>query len=127
MRGLLLFHGQALLSETVVRVSETQIKAYYNVCLHQGRLLRDGPSHNTELRCPFHGFCWTLQGKLAHFPSQWDFPQIDKSKFSLREVKVGPEHFDRIALAAMATPWVPRNPRKIDGPAQVREILDLAA
>jgi maleylacetate reductase len=46
---------------------------------------------------------------------------------SLREVKVGPEHFDRIALAAMATPWVPRNPRKIDGPAQVREILDLAA
>jgi maleylacetate reductase len=46
---------------------------------------------------------------------------------SLREVKVGPEHFDRIALAAMATPWVPRNPRKIEGPAQVREILNLAA
>jgi maleylacetate reductase len=46
---------------------------------------------------------------------------------SLREVNVGPEHFDRIALAAMATPWVPRNPRKIEGPAQVREILELAA
>src|SRR6478735_3554347 len=46
---------------------------------------------------------------------------------SLREVKVGSEHFDRIALAAMATPWVPRNPRKIEGPAQVREILNLAA
>jgi maleylacetate reductase len=46
---------------------------------------------------------------------------------SLHEVKVGPEHFDRIALAAMATPWVPRNPRKIEGPAQVREILNLAA
>ena len=25
------------------------------------------------------------------------------------------------------TPWVPRNPRKIDGPAQVRDILVLAA
>jgi len=24
------------------------------------------------------------------------------------------------------TPWVPRNPRKIDGPAQVREILMMA-
>jgi len=46
---------------------------------------------------------------------------------SLREVKVGPENFDRIAQQAMATPWVPRNPRKIEGPAQVREILDLAA
>lgn len=46
---------------------------------------------------------------------------------SLREVNVGPEHFDRIATQAMATPWVPRNPRKIDGPAQVREILDMTA
>jgi maleylacetate reductase len=46
---------------------------------------------------------------------------------SLREVKVAPEHFDRIAQQAMATPWVPRNPRKIEGPAQVREILDMAA
>jgi maleylacetate reductase len=46
---------------------------------------------------------------------------------SLREVNIGAEHFDRIAEQAMHTPWVPRNPRKIDGPAQVREILELAA
>ena len=46
---------------------------------------------------------------------------------SLQEVSVGPEHFDRIAEQAMATPWIPRNPRKIDGPAHVREILLLAA
>ena len=46
---------------------------------------------------------------------------------SLHEVKIGPEHFERIAEQAMATPWIPRNPRKIDGPAQVREILVLAA
>src|ERR1700733_5054520 len=46
---------------------------------------------------------------------------------SLLDVRVGPEHFDRIAEQAMGTPWIPRNPRKIDGPAQVREILQLAA
>jgi maleylacetate reductase len=46
---------------------------------------------------------------------------------SLGEVKIGKEHFDRIAAQAMGTPWVPRNPRKIDGPAQVKEILELAA
>ena len=46
---------------------------------------------------------------------------------SLQDVRVGPEHFDVIAEQAMRTPWVPRNPRKIDGPAQVREILLLAA
>ncbi|MBV8613367.1 MAG: iron-containing alcohol dehydrogenase [Acetobacteraceae bacterium] len=46
---------------------------------------------------------------------------------SLSAVKVGPEHFERIAEQAMHTPWVPRNPRPIAGPAQVREILELAA
>jgi maleylacetate reductase len=46
---------------------------------------------------------------------------------SLRDVRIGPEHFDRIAEQAMGTPWVPRNPRRIDGPAEVREILVLAA
>jgi len=46
---------------------------------------------------------------------------------SLQDVRVGPEHFDAIAEQAMRTPWVPRNPRRIDGPAQVREILVIAA
>ncbi len=46
---------------------------------------------------------------------------------SLQDVRIGPEQFDRIAQQAMGTPWIPRNPRKIDGPAQVREILVLAA
>jgi maleylacetate reductase len=46
---------------------------------------------------------------------------------SLQDVRIGPEHFDRIAEQAMKTPWVPRNPRPIAGPEQVREILLLAA
>jgi len=46
---------------------------------------------------------------------------------SLGAVQVGPENFARIAEGAMDTPWVPRNPRPIAGPAEVREILDLAA
>jgi maleylacetate reductase len=46
---------------------------------------------------------------------------------SLRDVGVGAEHFEAIARQAMATPWVPRNPRRIAGPAELREILSLAA
>jgi alcohol dehydrogenase class IV len=46
---------------------------------------------------------------------------------SLGAVNIGADSFDRIAEQAMGTPWVPRNPRPIAGPAQVREILDLAA
>jgi alcohol dehydrogenase class IV len=46
---------------------------------------------------------------------------------TLSAVNVGEGAFARIAEQAMGTPWIPRNPRKIDGPAQVREILALAA
>ena len=46
---------------------------------------------------------------------------------SLNEVRIGPEHFEKIAEQSMRTPWVPRNPRRIDSSAQIREILTLAA
>ena len=46
---------------------------------------------------------------------------------SLSAVNIGPESFGHIAEGAMETPWVPRNPRPIDDPMQVREILNLAA
>jgi maleylacetate reductase len=46
---------------------------------------------------------------------------------SLGAVGVGLESFDDIATQAMNTPWVPRNPRRINGPAQIREVLELAA
>ena len=46
---------------------------------------------------------------------------------SLSAVKIGKEHFARIAEQAMGTPWVPRNPRPIAGPAEVLQILELAA
>jgi hypothetical protein len=37
----------------------------------------------------------------------------------LATVGIGRDVFPRIAEAAMATPWVPYNPRRIAGPAQV--------
>ncbi|MFZ5915284.1 MAG: maleylacetate reductase, partial [Pseudomonadota bacterium] len=46
---------------------------------------------------------------------------------SLGAVNIGPEQFGRIAQQAMGTPWVPRNPRPIPSPAEVEEILALAA
>src|SRR5262252_5810035 len=46
---------------------------------------------------------------------------------SLATVKIGPENSTRLAEQAMDTPWVPRNPRPIASPVQVREILELAA
>ena len=52
----------------VVRSAPDTIKAYYNACLHRGRQLREFSGWTNELRCPFHGFCWNLDGSLATCP-----------------------------------------------------------
>jgi maleylacetate reductase len=45
---------------------------------------------------------------------------------TLREVGVKPEQLDAIARQSMHDRWVHTNPRKIDGPPVVRELLDAA-
>ena len=73
----------------VVRTNEQTIKAYVNACLHRGTLLRTEPGNAKQIRCPFHGWTWSLDGKLKVLPGEWDFPQVDKGKFCLPEAKVG--------------------------------------
>lgn len=46
---------------------------------------------------------------------------------TLAAVGIGREQYPRIAELAMTTSWVPRNPRKIEFPVQVWEILELAS
>jgi len=78
-------------SVVVVRTAPGRdgIRAYYNACLHRGRALRDCGGRVKELRCPFHGFCWSLEGELTHVPSAWDFPQVDPEQMHLPELRVG--------------------------------------
>jgi len=78
------------LSFLVVRTSETEIKAYWNACLHRGRKLRENPGKAaTELRCPFHAWSWNLDGSLRQIPCQWDYPGLKPENEALPEVRVG--------------------------------------
>ncbi len=45
---------------------------------------------------------------------------------TLRDVGVKPEQLDEIAAGSMHDRWVHTNPRKIEGPAAVRALLDAA-
>lgn len=82
----------AHLSFLVVRTGEgpDDIKAYRNACLHRGRLLRERAGRGAaNLRCPFHGWCWNLDGSLKEIPCEWDFPELDKGDYDLPEASVG--------------------------------------
>lgn len=73
----------------LITMTETgEIKAYHNSCLHRGRALKRGAGSAEELRCPYHGFAWGLDGAFKSAPCQWDFPHIEEEKFGLPEVKV---------------------------------------
>ncbi|HVP31873.1 MAG TPA: aromatic ring-hydroxylating dioxygenase subunit alpha [Myxococcota bacterium] len=73
----------------VMRTAPGEIRAYHNVCLHRGRLLRECDGRADELRCPFHGWTWALDGTLKRIPAQWDFPHVARERFRLPEAKVG--------------------------------------
>ncbi|GAA5063185.1 hypothetical protein GCM10023208_34180 [Erythrobacter westpacificensis] len=78
----------ATLSFVIVRSSETEIKAFYNSCLHRGRPLRTCAGHVSQLKCPYHGFTWSLDGELRGVPAREEFPTVNRDSFRLPQVQV---------------------------------------
>lgn len=74
----------------IVRSSDSTIKAYVNSCLHRGTKFREGSTDGTctEIRCPFHGWTWSLEGELLRVPYEWDAPHVAERDFSLPQVSV---------------------------------------
>jgi phenylpropionate dioxygenase-like ring-hydroxylating dioxygenase large terminal subunit len=72
----------------VVRSAPDTVKAFWNSCLHRGTQLRTEPGRVAQLRCPFHGFTWDLDGTFAGMPCPWDFPHVDAATFALPEARV---------------------------------------
>lgn len=74
----------------VMRGEDDRIRAFHNACLHRGTQLRQpGESGWTpELRCPYHGWTWTTEGKLKSIPCRWDFPHVKDETSGLPETRV---------------------------------------
>ena len=79
------------LSAIVLRTNEGEIKAYYNACMHRGTQLKLPGScgWSPDLRCPFHGWTWSLEGALVDLPQDWDFPHVREDSHHLPEMSVG--------------------------------------
>ena len=88
--------GESIL---LVRTKEGELKAYYNVCRHRGaRLcgsdekwkvtLRGGVTAAGTLRCPYHQWTYSLDGKLLGAPFLEESAGFRKEEFSLYPVGV---------------------------------------
>lgn len=82
-------HDLARLSIVLVR-AESGIKGFYNSCLHRGTKLKPSSSHgwSPQISCPFHGWEWELDGRIKTIPCEWEYPQLDRAKACLPEVRV---------------------------------------
>ena len=74
----------------VTRVTPTEIRAYYNACLHRGTKLRASGTEGSaeEFKCSFHGWSWNLDGTHKETVCHWDFPHVESRKFSLPQARV---------------------------------------
>ncbi|MBJ22600.1 MAG: aromatic ring-hydroxylating dioxygenase subunit alpha [bacterium] len=72
----------------ILRTRTGELRAYHNACLHRGTRLRDEDGSLERIRCPYHGFIWSLEGDLSEIPCRWDFPQVENDDFRLPEARV---------------------------------------
>lgn len=75
-------------SYLLVRQQDGSVRAFYNVCLHRGRKLKDEGGWSSEIQCPFHGFTWHNDGSLKAIPCRWDFAHLENDDMQLPEVSV---------------------------------------
>lgn len=78
------------LSIVVVRGQDGELRAFQNVCRHRGNTICQGTGSGlSELRCPYHRWAWTTDGKLREVPSRKGFGKLDADEFGLFPVQVG--------------------------------------
>ncbi|MGH8676285.1 MAG: aromatic ring-hydroxylating oxygenase subunit alpha [Burkholderiales bacterium] len=102
----------------LVRGRDGVLRAFANICRHRGAPVAAGCGHARVFACPYHGWTYGLDGKLAGIPEQAAFPGIDKGSHGLAQLPAGERHgmiFARLA---------PGEPLEIDVDAQLAGLGD---
>src|SRR5262249_30256303 len=65
-------------SVLVVRAAPGVVNAFHNACLHRGTRLAEGVGRfdGEAFRCPYHAWCYTLDGRLIHVVDREDFTAL---------------------------------------------------
>jgi len=67
----------------LVRDLAGELRAFSNVCRHNGTQVAQGQGQAETLVCPYHGWAYRLDGRLAKAPRIGGVKQFDRSEFSL--------------------------------------------
>ena len=74
----------------IIRGEDGTLRAFMNTCRHRGAplIIRENGKPLRVLVCPFHGWTYSLDGKLRDIPQSFVFPGIDKRDHNLKECPV---------------------------------------
>ncbi|HVF22803.1 MAG TPA: aromatic ring-hydroxylating dioxygenase subunit alpha [Pyrinomonadaceae bacterium] len=74
----------------VVRGSDGVLRAFYNVCRHHAAAVMTGMEGKAaQLRCPYHGWTYSLEGELKGTPDFSGVCDFDRGSNGLARVQVG--------------------------------------
>lgn len=77
--------GSAIL---VVRDKEGIVRAFYNTCRHRGApIVKDEKGCAAGFACPYHGWTYSLDGRLVSLRDKRDFVGLDMSERSLIQLR----------------------------------------
>jgi len=84
------FMGMPLL---LLRDRNDQVRVFQNTCRHRGMILVEEPRKiEGAIRCPYHSWCYSTEGKLVSTPhvggpGQNTHPAVDRSTLGLTEIR----------------------------------------
>ena len=71
----------------LARQRDGSLRAFLNVCRHRGARVASGEGKAAyDFTCPYHGWCYGLDGALVARPDERSFVEIDKATRGLREI-----------------------------------------
>jgi choline monooxygenase len=98
----------SLAEPLVVTRDGERIACLSNACTHRARLVCDAPTTSRELRCPYHGRRFGLDGRFKAAPGfegALDFPSADDDLAALPLERFGPWLFTALAARTAFDAW----------------------
>jgi phenylpropionate dioxygenase-like ring-hydroxylating dioxygenase large terminal subunit len=87
--GDFITHDAPLRPLLLVRQPDGSAKGMLNVCRHRGTPVERAPrGRQSRFTCPYHGWAYGLDGRLAGVPHRRGFPQAEEATHSLQPVPV---------------------------------------
>ena len=78
----------------LLRDRNDQVRVFQNTCRHRGMILVEEPRKiEGAIRCPYHSWCYSTEGKLVSTPhvggpGQNTHPDVDRSTLGLTEIRI---------------------------------------